>query len=154
MKTPRKPSGDVGRAKRGNLGKWLLEDGTISQAQFDAAMVEVQRTGKSVGRILLELGTVSEARLMAVLAEISGYEFIDLADYPIDAMAAGVLPAGRYKAAVIGFDGDKLVVALSDPTNVIVIDDIRTLTGRDLRIVVATPGDVEQAIERIKAMDR
>ena len=60
--------------------------------------------------------------------------------------------AKRYTALPIGFQGGKLVVAMSDPANVLALDDIRTITGQELTPVVATRGDVLDAIKRYSGM--
>ena len=58
----------------------------------------------------------------------------------------------RYRALPIGEEDGKLLVAMSDPANVYALDDIRTITGRDVRPVVATSNDVEQAIQKYSGM--
>jgi type IV pilus assembly protein PilB len=84
-----------------------------------------------------------------------GLEFVDLAEYRIDASATALLPEAlcrRYRALPIGEEDGKLLVAMSDPANVYALDDIRTITGRDVRPVVATSNDVEQAIAKFSGM--
>src|SRR5207237_7017622 len=74
----------------------------------------------------------------------------------IDLTAASLVPhsiAKRYTALPIAFEEETLIVAMSDPGNVFAVDDIRTLTGRDIRIVVATRTDIGEAIERVTRVD-
>ncbi len=61
--------------------------------------------------------------------------------------------ARRYRAIPIGERDGKLLVAMSDPANVYALDDIRAITNRDVQPVVATAGDVEQAIQKFAHMD-
>lgn len=145
------------RGKRGDTGRYLLEEGVISPAQYEAALKERARTGRSFGRVLLDLGFTTEATLTAVLANVMKHEFLDLSDYQIDQLAAQMLNEAtmkRLSAVPLGFEDDELVVAMSDPTQVVAIDDIRTMTGRAVKVVVAARSDVEEAIARVVAMGR
>src|SRR5206468_7035893 len=97
-----------------------------------------------------------ESELIRALAEQVGLEFMDLQDYPIDPSATALLPevlARRYRAIPVGERDGKLLVAMSDPANVYALDDIRTITNRDVQPVVATAADVEQAIQKFAGMD-
>ena len=136
----------------------LVDGGLLTHEQLQIALAEKERTNKSVGRLLLELGYVTEDQLRAMQARWMGYEFIDdLGEHPIDASAAALLPssvARRYRAVPIGFDEDALVVALSDPANIIAIDDIRTMTGRQIKVVVAGREDIDEVLVRLHQLDR
>ena len=139
-----------------SLGEILLEDGQITREQLDAAQAEHDRSGKSIGRLLIDHGAVAEPALVAALAKQIGLPFVDLADQQIDVTAAALIPqavAKRYVALPIGFEDDALVVAMYDPGNVFAIDDIRTLTGREIVPVVATRADITHAIDRISRVD-
>ena len=61
--------------------------------------------------------------------------------------------AARYAAVPIAFEGDRLVVAMADPANVLAIDDIRAITGREVIPKVATRGDVEEAINHLASLN-
>jgi type IV pilus assembly protein PilB len=143
--------------KTKQLGELLLEDGLITEEQLDEAAEEQGRTGLSLGRVLISRGLITEANLISLMAKRIGMEFVDLTEYQIDPSVAGLIPenlAKRYKALPIAFEDDKLVVAMSDPSNVNAIDDIRTLTGRQVKPVVATGTDILAAISRIQRLDR
>jgi type IV pilus assembly protein PilB len=138
------------------LGQLLLEEGRVSPAQLEAALAEQRRVGHSLGRVLVELGILTEQELVATLAKQIGMPFVDLSDYTIDPTAASRLPqamARRHSALPIGYEGDRLVVAMSDPGNVFAVDDVRAVTGMELRTVVATKTDVAAAIDRVHRAD-
>src|SRR5918994_800887 len=102
----------------------------------DPAMTTVKRKSKQLGRVLIDLGMIKEADLVRALAEQVGLEFVDLTDIQIDPASTALLPealARRYRALPIGERDGKLLVAMSDPANVYALDDIRTITGRDVR---------------------
>src|SRR3989304_4578250 len=143
------------------LGQILLEQGLIDNEQLERALEEHRNTPKSLGRVLIDLGYIPERDLLARAAGRGGragqvgLEFVDLTEYRIDAAAAALLPEAlsrRYRAMPIGEEDGKLLVAMSDPANVYALDDIRTITARDVSPVVATANDVEQAIIKFSGM--
>jgi type IV pilus assembly protein PilB len=142
--------------KTKQLGQIMLELGFITPDQLDLALEEHRRTPRSLGRVLIDMGYIKEGDLVRALAEQVGLEFVDLAEYPVDATATALLPEAlsrRYRALPIGERDGKLLVAMSDPANVYALDDIRTITGRDVQPVVATANDVERAIGKYAGMD-
>jgi type IV pilus assembly protein PilB len=144
------------KRKSKQLGQILIELGYITQEQLETALEEHRKTPKSLGRVLIDLGMIKEADLVRALAEQVGLEFVDLNEFPIDATATVLLPEAlsrRYRAIPIGERDGRLLVAMSDPANVYALDDIRTITGREVQPVVATAQDVEQAIQKFSGMD-
>lgn len=140
-----------------DLGEILVEEGLVSAEQLAHAHAEQERLGRSLGRVLIDLGLVKEADLVAALASKIGLEFVDLSDHPVDPSATALVPeqvARRYRALPIGFEDDKLVVAMSDPANVFALDDIRTITRMEIKPVVATATDIEQAIRKYGQFDK
>src|SRR5437764_912306 len=80
-----------------------------------------------------------------------GLTFVDLSDYAVDGAAVGSVPDAvcrRYSAMPISYEDGKLVVAMADPANVFALDDIRSITGLEVKPVVATRADVTNAINR------
>ncbi|TMK83610.1 MAG: type II secretion system protein GspE, partial [Actinobacteria bacterium] len=141
---------------RNQLGTLLLERGLINQEQLDAALEEQRQSRKSLGRVLIDDGVVSESDLVATLAARIGLDFVDLNDYAIDPSAVGLISdtlARRFQAVPVGWEENRLVVAMADPSNVVAIDDIRTITGADVRTVVATRGAILETIERHHRME-
>ena len=144
------------KRKSKQLGQILIEQGFITPEQLDQALEEHRRTPKSLGRTLIDMGMIKEGDLVRALAEQVGLEFVDLSEYSVDPTATTLLPealARRYRAIPIGERDGKLLVAMSDPANVYALDDIRTITNRDVQPLVATAADVEQAIQKFAGMD-
>jgi type IV pilus assembly protein PilB len=143
------------KRKPKQLGQILLEQGLLSEDQLNRALEEHRNTPKSLGRVLIDLGYIRERDLVRALAEQVGLEFVDLTEYRIDAGIATLIPepiCRRYRALAIGERDGRLLVAMSDPANVYALDDIRTITGREVQPVVATANDVEQAIAKFSGM--
>jgi len=144
------------RKKTKQLGQILIEQGLITNDQLEAALAEQQRVPKSLGRILIDLRLIKENDLVRALAHQIGLDFVDLSEYPIDPSATVLIPetvAKRYRALPIGERDGRLLVAMSDPANVYALDDIRTITGRDVEPVVATAADVNAAIQKYSNME-
>ena len=127
----------------------LIEDGLVTQEQLLEALQQKKETGKSLARTLIEMGAVSESKLTEVLAQHLGLHFVDIASYRVDLTAVHLLDekmATRHLALPLSFDDDELIVAMADPTNIFALDDIRMTTGSQIRPVVATKVDIEDAI--------
>jgi len=138
------------------LGDILLEGGLVSPTQLEAAYTEQERVGRALGRVLIEQGVLTESQLVAALATQIGLRFVDLSEFSVDGSAIGRVPGAvcrRHSAMPIGFEEGRLLVAMADPANVFAIDDIRSLTGMDVKPVVATRADVAAAIDRFYRAD-
>ena len=122
-------------------GAFLVAAGLLTEESLEAALDEERRTLKSLGRVVLDRKLVDEASLMAAIAFEIGVEFVDLDDHPIDSRAAALIPATvarRYTALPIGWDEGSLMVAMADPGDLAAIDHIRTVTGADVKPILAT----------------
>ena len=142
--------------KKKHLGQILVEEGLITDEQLELALKEQERVPKSLGRILIDLRLIREDDLVRALALQVGLEFVDLGEYPIDPAIATLIPesvAKRYRALPFAERDGKLLVAMSDPANVYALDDMRTITGRDIQPVVATAADVMSAIRKYNQME-
>jgi type IV pilus assembly protein PilB len=138
------------------LADILLERGLVDEAQLAAAYDEHQRVGRSLGRILVEQGVLTEAQLVEALAIQLGLQFVDLVDYNVDGSAVALVPPAvcrRHTVLPIGYAQGRLVLAMADPGNVFALDDVRSLTGTELRPVVATREDLLAAIDRFCRSD-
>lgn len=139
------------------LAEILLEQGVVNEDQLIAALDIQIKEGTSLGRILVESGALSETQLVAALAAQVGMDFVELDNHQIDRNAVSKVNASvirRYTALPIGFTADgALQVAMSDPGNVLALDDIRSMTGLTVKPVVATHDDVLRAIDRVVRSD-
>ena len=127
------------------LGELLVTRQLLTHEQLTAALEEQSRTRKSLGRVLIDQQLVTESDLVATLAAQIGLDFLDLSEFAIDPSAAGLITdalARRYQALPVAWDEGRLVVAMADPSHVFAIDDIRSLTGMDVKPVVATRADI------------
>ena len=156
QKTARINEPESKNAEQVQLGTLLVQRGLLTEAALALALEEQARTGQTLGRLLIDSSLVREKDLVSTLAGQLGLSFVDLSDYPVDPGAVGLVSdslSRRYLALPIGWDGDKLIVAMADPSNVFAIDDIRHLTGRDVQAVVATRGSIQAAIDKYHRLD-
>ena len=108
---------------------------------------------KRLGEILVEEGILTQDQLNLALAERLGVDSIVLDEFEIDSLAATMIPeklARRYGAIPIKFlDENTLLVAMVDPTNVFAIDDLRMMTGYDIKPAISSAEDVFNQISKI-----
>jgi len=144
MATPRGP-------KR-PLGEILLEKGLITQEQLDEALKVQKNTTEQIGRILMDLGHVGERDVLRAHAEQLGIPFLELDETSVDGDVAKAIPQSvvqRYNAVPIRRSGNRLTVAMADPTNVFALDDIRLITGYEIDPMLAAPDDVSQLLRGV-----
>ena len=135
----------------------LVELGFISRQRADAAIEEARRTDRVAENILRDSDAVTPDQLTRAVAERLGADFVDLSVYKPDLAASnlvGVETAKRYGAVPVGFDeGGRLLIAMANPANVIALDDLRMVTGHEVRALAATADDVASVIARMSRLD-
>ena len=136
------------------LGKILVQAGLITDEQLLAAL-EAASEGDTVTSVLVDQEVATEEAIAQAVADQLGLAYVDLALYDIDANAATILAtdvARRYQVIPIAFQDEELVVAMSDPANIFAVDDLRIVTGYEIRPVVASESDLRSTIDKFGAM--
>ncbi len=139
------------KPKKEKLGQILINNHIINEEQLQEALQRQEETGESLGRVLIDMKMVSEGALTSILARQRGLKYADLSNFDIDITACSLVDADiarRYTLIPVGFNGDRLMVAMADPTNVFALDDIRIMTGLQIEPMVATKEDIVTAINR------
>ncbi|MBM6994618.1 Flp pilus assembly complex ATPase component TadA [Paenibacillus sp. DXFW5] len=134
------------------LGELLLESGIITEPQLQTALEEQQRTKKKLGDVLLAQGVLTEHQLIEVLEFQLGIPHVTLSRFQIDAKLSQVIPeqmARRYQVLPIRVDGRKLMVAMADPLDLFVIDDLRMSTGFTIEPAIISRGELQRGIARL-----
>ncbi len=133
------------------LGEMLIEAGAIDQAQLRSALADQRRWGRPLGRTLVEMRLIREEDLVRVLAKQMGLEPVDLDKLEVPAHVIDLVPAHIVRQHhVIPFAQPMkfLDVAMLDPTNLGVVDEIRIRTQLNVRAYLAGPKMIERNIER------
>ncbi len=143
-------------AETEHIGTLLLEEGLLTQRDLERAAAVQAESGLPLTRVLVEEHMVAEGDIVRILARHSGLEYVNLAETTIDPAAAALVPealARRYGVIPIGFDNGRLIVAMTDPGNVLVVDDLRAITGMRISPRIATRTDILDAIRRLARYD-
>ena len=131
----------------------LLERQQISEEQLlQARQVAAQTPGKSIAQILLTMNVASEAQVLSALAETLGLAFETPSKEQIDKAAFEILSPDyirKHFVLPMRFDGEILIVAVTDPNNVFLLDEVRNKTKRELRTIVTTPADINRIMEQM-----
>jgi type IV pilus assembly protein PilB len=132
------------------IGALLVAAGALTTDQLDAALLDQAASGRRLGEVVTDRGWSSGRAVAQALAEQAGLPFLDLRAVECDRAAARLLAeklARRYGALPIRFlDNKAVLVAVSDPTDVVSGDDLRVALGHDVELVVVERGDLEAAI--------
>jgi len=138
---------------RKRLGDILQERGLISQEELAAALEEQRRSGDRLGESLVKLGFVTADQVADALSEHLRIERVDfgrryLAPEIVELVPASVITS-KYVLPLEVEDGF-LVVAMADPMDINVIDDLQRLTGKIIRPLVATEEEIIEAFQRTR----
>jgi type IV pilus assembly protein PilB len=136
---------------RKRLGEMLVEAGKITQEQLEKALAAQKRTGERLGRVLVQQKMITEGVLLKVLEANLGIPLVDLSATPPDKEAARLIPmslAERHHVIPVRKNGNRLTVAMADPTNFFAIDDLRMVTQSEIDPVMASEEDIRKAIEQ------
>jgi type IV pilus assembly protein PilB len=133
------------------LGELLVKEKLISPEQLHKALEEQKRTGGRLGFNLTKLGFISETDLTNFLSRQYGVPSINLSEFEIDPAVVKLIPEDvvqKYQIMPINRAGSTLIVAMSDPSNIFAVDDIKFLTGYNVEVVVAAEASIKAAIDR------
>lgn len=132
------------------LGEILLEKGVIDKNQLHVALHEQENNLKQLGEILISLGYVTNEELTNAITLQSSIERINLQNTYIEAATARLIPkevAKKYTMIPIYELDDTVYVAMSDPRNMFALDDLRLIIKKPIRVLMASPSEIEAAIE-------
>jgi type IV pilus assembly protein PilB len=135
------------------IGQILLDLGLVDEQQLET-MVEEQkrRDGDLLGKVGLTLGFYTDEQLGEALAEQWGTTFVTLYDrqIPPDVLTLVSEPMAQlYRVVPIERSGERLTIATAEPQKILIADELRTLLGYDIRIVVATAAEIDKVIEKL-----
>ncbi len=136
------------------IGDLLLKEKRITPAQLQEALTYQKSNGGKLGFNLVKLGFVKDEEITALLSKQYGVPSINLTQFEIDAGIIKLIPAEtahKYQIVPLSRSGATLTIAMTDPTNVFAMDDIKFMTGYNVEPVVASETAVIDAINRYYA---
>jgi type II secretory ATPase GspE/PulE/Tfp pilus assembly ATPase PilB-like protein len=130
------------------LGKLLVEKGVISEDQLRIALLEQKRTGNQLGKLFITLGFVTEATVREALSESLNQQSADLSHMVVDPASLKLISkdvAKRYRVFPLDFDKQSQVLklAMSDTHNIVALDQIRAMLGKEVMVTPILAGDSE-----------
>lgn len=142
--------------KKDGIGEMLVESGKITREQLEKALEMHREKIKSgsrglLGQTLVDLGYTSEDEVTRAIAKQANVDYVSLNDYEVDTSAATLIEpelARRYQSLPIGFDNNRLVVAMMHPNDIVTIDDLRLITGYEIKPVCVSDSELKAAIEQ------
>ena len=120
---------------------------------IERAAEEAEGSGRSIRDVLINGSVVTELELTEASAEASGIGTVDLVDFPLESAAVTKIPLPlvlRHRVLGIAIIDDELVVATSDPDDVVALDDVRAAAGMRIRPVSVNRSDLRRVIDRVK----
>ena len=133
------------------LGEILIKENLITPEQLKQALDYQKQHGGRLGTCMMKMGFISDDEITAVLSRQYGVPSINLKYYEVDASVIKLIPqdtAIRYQIVPLSRVGSTLTIAMTDPTNVFAMDDIKFMTGFNVEPVVASESAITEAIHK------
>src|SRR5262249_40471509 len=133
------------------IGELLLKEKRITPEQLQQALAYQKANGGKLGHTLVKLNLVKDEEITSLLSRQYGVPSINLTQFEIDAAVIKPIPpdtAQKYQIVPLSRSGATLTIAMTDPTNVFAMDDIKFMTGYNVEPVVASESAVMDAIAK------
>jgi type IV pilus assembly protein PilB len=133
------------------IGELLLKEKRITPAQLQEALNAQKTNGGKLGYNLVKLGFVKDEEITQLLSKQYGVPSINLTQFDVDTAVIKLVPADtahKYQIVPLSRSGATLTIAMTDPTNVFAMDDIKFMTGYNVEPVVASETAIMEAIQR------
>ena len=133
------------------LGELLVRERLISGEQLQRAQDASKKSGERLGLELVRTGAVGEEDLAQFLSKYYGVAAINLGEFELEPDVIAAIPrdvAHKHRVIPVSRDGNALIVAMSDPSNIVAIDDLKFMTGFNIEVVVASEAAINEALGR------
>src|SRR6476661_5663761 len=133
------------------IGELLLKEKRITPEQLQQALSHQKANGGKLGNNLVKMGLIKDDEITALLSKQYGVPSINLSQFEIDPSVIKLIPldtAQKYQIVPLSRSGATLTIAMTDPTNVFAMDDIKFMTGYNVEPVVASETAVVEAIQK------
>jgi len=135
------------------LGELLVRNNLITKEQLLGALDDQKNSGgqQRLGSILIKNGLIGETELTTFLSKQYGVPSVNLSEFEVDPAIIKLIPADvaqKYQIVPVNRAGATIIIAMSDPSNIFAIDDIKFMTGYNVEVVVASDASIKAAIDR------
>src|SRR5215813_4968573 len=133
------------------IGELLLKEKLITPEQLQQALSAQKSNGGKLGFNLVKMGFVKDEQITALLSKQYGVPSINLTQFKLDPTIIKLVPtetARKYQIIPLSRSGSTLTIAMTDPTNVFAMDDIKFMTGYTVEPVVASEIAITDAVEK------
>ena len=143
---------DKYQKKKYRLGDILVETGVITEDQLEIALQHQKRTGLRLGYVLLKLNFITEEQMKQALCQQLNVTFVDLDKLVVDRSLTHLISrdyAQRHRVIPVSLVAGRLTVAMEDPTDAALVEELRSLTGYRLDVLMSTHAAFQRAFARI-----
>jgi type IV pilus assembly protein PilB len=137
---------------RDKIAQKLLESSLISQEQLSKALDSQQSAGGTLSYNLVKTGAISEMAFAEFMGQVYSVPAVDLEAVEVDVTSVSLIPADvatKFQVVPVKREGRVLTVAMANPDNIFAIDDIKFITGFEVKPVVATESAIKKSIDRL-----
>jgi type IV pilus assembly protein PilB len=134
-----------------NIGEMLLKLGLVTQSQYDKTMAEQRKTNEPLVASLIRLGVVTENMMLQFVSRQFNVPSLDLSNFQVEpAVIKMIRPdiANKFMVIPIKKLGRSLTLAMIDPSDIFALEDIKFLTGQEVKPVVAAYSAVKKLLEQ------
>ena len=134
------------------MGELLVREKLISREQLDKALQEQKQSGTRIGYNLVKLGFIQETELTKILARQYKMPAVDLTRFEVDPRIAKLVPpelAMKHLVLPLKRDGRTLTIAMADPTDLGVLEDLKFITRYDIFPVIGGEFSIKTAVDKI-----
>jgi len=140
----------MAKVNRMSLESILLKEKFLTEKDLEKAEQYQKKNGETLSQIFIKLGLITEEQVVIGLAEQLGLPHMKLTNYKLDPNVMEIVPEKiikKNKVVPLSKSGNTLTVATADPLDVLIIDDLRAITGCNIQTIVCTPSEINQVIE-------
>ncbi|MBP9855408.1 MAG: Flp pilus assembly complex ATPase component TadA [Candidatus Omnitrophica bacterium] len=140
----------MSKSLRDKIIQTLIDTKKIKKEDIEDAMVHQKRRGITLEKAIIEKGFIKEKELLVLLVRELNIPFINLSKYRFDPALKEVIPeriARQYQIIPLSLLEETLTIAVSDPLNVFIVDDLKNITSKEIEIVMSTNDEILKVID-------
>jgi len=137
------------RFQNKKIGEVLVELGLLDEQKLKVALEAQQKEGLKLGETLIKLGYLAEDQFLGILKNLTGIPILDMKNEIITKETQLLIPQERMKefmAIPIATEGSIIKVAMSDPMNLVLVENVKYLLNRDIKVIMATQSQIEDIL--------